>query len=455
MLPSRSRLESWSPYSLTFTGKAVHERGRAVAEAVTTLSTNIATMPDTRAWSGDAHDAATHMFERADTSTQSFSTYTTAISEALTAGASTIGGARTALLDKADQIDITGQLYVGEQWMVLITGAKMTLEEAAALERRAQAEQATVNRLLLAVGAADDATADSLTAAARPHGFEMPGASDDPFSVPTPGSQRPIDEVPNPSNAMGMMQQAIIRDTDMAQTVRDTKTETKYDPETGAEISTTTTIYKQDGSKHVTTVNARPTFSDRGPTTTETHYDKDGNEISETSSFTFNDLGDHGMTNAHVTTVKYPNGTVATLVEYPGGGKSATVQVPGRPPADVPLELFNKPILTSAESTLTGLESSRGLPMLSQEAAERVQIGAKYGGPALGIASALWDLATAETGFTRCVAAAEGVTSVTSGVLAGMATSGFGPEFAIPVGFMAGSGGTALGNWIGNTFCPR
>lgn len=408
MLPSRSRLASWNPDSLTFTGKAVHERGRAVADVMTTLSTNIATMPDTRAWSGYAHDAATHMFGRADTSTQSFSAYTTALGDALIVGAGTIGGARTALLDKADQIDMTGQLYVNDQWVVLITGAKMTLEEAAELEKRAQAEQGIVNRLLVAVGAADDATADSLAAAAKPHGFEMPFASDDPFSVPTPGSQRPIDEVPNPSNAMGMMQQAIIRDTDMAQTVRDTKAETTYDPETGEEISTTTTIYKQDGSRHVTTVNARPTFPDRGPTTTEIHYDKNGIEISETSSFTFNDLGDHGMRNAHVTTVTFPNQTVTTLVEYPGGGRSATVHVPGRPPADVPLELFDKPILTATESALTGLESARGLPMLSQEAAERVKIGAKYGGPALGIGSALWDVATAETGFTRCVAAAEG-----------------------------------------------
>ena len=457
MLPTRSRLEGWNPDSLTFAGHAVKDSGQSVADAVTTLSTNIKTMPDTKAWSGDAHTAATTMFDRAAKRTDAFSAYTSAISAALIAGADTIGAARTALLDKADQIDMTGQLNVSEQWVVLITGAEMTLEEAAALERRAQAEQVTVNGLLVKVGAADDQTADSLTAAAKPYGFEAPDASDpnDPFSIPAPGSQRPGDEVPNPSNPVGMMQQAVIRDTDMAQTVRDTKTETEYDPATGEEISTTTTIYKQDGSKHVTTVNARPTFSDRGSTTTETHYDKDGNEISETSSFTFNELGDHGMKNAHVTTVMFPNGTVTTLVEYPGGGRSATVQAPGRPPADVPLELFANPILTAAETTLTGLESSRGLPMLSQEAAERVRIGAKYGGPALGIASALWDVATAETGFTRCVAAAEGVGSVSSGVLAGIATTGMGPEVAIPVAFMAGGSGTALGNWIGNTFCPR
>lgn len=457
MLPSRSRLESWNPDSLTFTGKAIQERGRTVADAVMTLSTNIATMPDTKAWSGDAHDAATGMFERADTQTQSFSAYTDALAKALSEGAGAIGGARTALLDKADQIDMTGQLYVSEQWVVLITGAKMTLEDAAELERRAQAEQATVNRLLLAVGEADDATADSLTAAAKPHGFEVPGASDDPFSIPTPGSQRPGDEVPNPSNPVGMMQQAVIRDTDMAQTVRDTKTETKYDPATGEEISTTTTIYKQDGSKHVTTEYARTEWSDRSPATTETVYDNDGNIVSESNSVTFNEFARGDMANVKVTTVKLPDGTSTTLLQHPDGRKSATVHTPGRPVADVPLELFDNPLLTGAETAVSGLEAQArgGLPMISQEAAERVQIGAKYGGPAIGIVSSLWDVATAETGFQKCVATAEGVTSVAAGTLAGVATSGGTPLVSMSAALAAGFGGKALGNWIGNTFCPR
>ncbi|VEG58185.1 Uncharacterised protein [Mycolicibacterium aurum] len=459
MLPTRSRLERWNPDSLRFTGRAVKDSGRTVAHAVTALSTNVTTMPDTKAWSGDAHTAATTMFDRAAKQTEAFSAYTSALSGVLIAGAGTIGDARTALLDRADQIDMTGQLHVNEQWVVLIAGTRMTLDEAAALEKRAQAEQMTVNGLLLKVGAADDDTADSLAAAAMPYGVDMPGTSDpnDPFRIPTSGSQRPGDEVPNPSNPVGMMQQAVIRDTDMAQTVRDTKTETKYDPATGEEISTTTTIYKQDGSRHVTTVNARPTFSDRGPTTTETHFDKDGDEISETSSFTFNDFGDHGMENANVTTVTFPNGTVTTLIEYPGGGRSATVQVPGRPPADVPLELFDNPALMTGEAAITGLESQapRGFPMLSDDAAERVRIGAKYGGPALGIATALWDVAVADSGFQRCVATAEGVTSLTTGALAGLATSEMGPWVAITAAIGASEGGTALGNWIGNTFCPR
>lgn len=457
MLPSRSRLESWNPDSLTFTGKAIQERGRAVADSVATLSTNIATMPDTRAWSGAAHDAATGMFERADKQTQSFSAYTAALGNAFSEGAGAIGGARTALLDKADQIDMTGRLYVSEQWVVLITGAKMTLEEAAELERRAQAEQATVNRLLLAVGAADDATADSLTAAAKPYGFEVPGASDDPFSIPTSGSQRPGDEVPNPSNPMGMMQQAVIRDTDMSQTVRDSKTETKYDPVTGEEISTTTTVYMQDGSRHERTVNARSNFPDRGPTTTETHFGKDGKMITETSSTTFNELGDHSLRNAHVNTIKMADGTVVTVIERANGNKSASVITPDGRTADVPHEFFSKPVMTGVDASIAGLgaQAERGIPRLTDEALEHIKVGTKYGGPALGVATSLWSVAVADSGFEKCVAAAEGATSLTTGTLAGLATSEAGPWVAIPVAIAASEGGTALGNWIGNTFCPR
>ena len=140
MLPSRSRLERWNPDSLTFNGQAVEAGGRTVDDAVTTIANNIAIMPETRAWSGDAHTAATRMFERAQDQADAFAAYTRDVGAALRDGAGTIGAARTALLDKADEIDMNGQLHVSDQWVVLITGAAMTAEEAAALERRAQAE---------------------------------------------------------------------------------------------------------------------------------------------------------------------------------------------------------------------------------------------------------------------------------------------------------------------------
>ena len=95
-------MERWNPDSLAFTGQSIQDSGRAVADAVTTMSDNIDTMPETRAWSGDAHTAATRMFDRAQDQANAFAAYTRDVGAALRDGAGTIGAARTALLDKAD-----------------------------------------------------------------------------------------------------------------------------------------------------------------------------------------------------------------------------------------------------------------------------------------------------------------------------------------------------------------
>ena len=456
MLPSRSRLERWNPDSLAFTGQSIQDSGRAVADAVTTMSDNIDTMPETRAWSGDAHTAATRMFGRAANAASALGAYTKAVGAALWDGAGTIAEARTALLNKADEIDMSGQLLVSDQWVVLISGAAMTAEQAAALERRAQAEQMTVNTLLLAVGAADDDTAAAVTGAATSNGFQEPDPTSlDSMLVPDP--QRPGDDVPDPSNPVGFLQQAMLRDADMAQTTRDKTVETTFDPITGEEVSTTTTLVMQDGSTHARTVNATSEFSDRSPAITERYSDKDGNLISEASSVTFNEFGHHSLTNSKVTTVKLADGTVTTLIERPDGRRSATVTTPDGRHADVPLDLFNHPVLSTAGAGFSGLEAQaqHGIPILTEEAAEHVRVGAKYGGPAIGIATALWDVAVAESGFEKCVAVAEGATSVASGTIAGVATAGSAPWLVVPAVLVASGGGQLLGNWVGNTFCPR
>ena len=435
MLPSRPRLEGWNPDSLTFTGQSVSTGGQAVGDAVTRISTNINTMPETKAWSGQAHAAADKMFGRAATQTQSFTEYTGAVATALGDGAGTIGAARTALLDKADAIDMTGRLHVSDQWVVLIKGGQMTAEQAAELERRAQQEQVTVNGLLSAVGSADDNTADAITAAAQKHGFAAP----DPNSLENlvPGVARPSNEVPNPMTTTGLMQQAVLRDAEMAQTVRETTVETRYDPETGAETATVTTIHIMDGSTVVRTVNAEPDFPDRGPLTTEVHFDKDGNELSTTTSVTYKDWAGDGLGGVTSSTTVYKDGTIVTLRQSPDGIRSGTIRTPDGRQADVPINLFDHPVMSP----------------LSAVAGEFP--GGKYMGPGVAIATSLWDVAVADSGFEKCVAAVEGATSVGTGVLAGMATSGAGPWVSIPVALVAAGGGEAVGNWIGNTFCPR
>ena len=428
MLPTRPRLQRWNPDSLIPAGEAVKSRGTAVGDAVAGVDRNLKIMPETKAWSGDAHNAAAAMFDRAKKQTDEFSKYTTALGEALSGAAVSIGGARTPLLNKADEIDATGQLHVSDQWVVLIHGGQMTVEQAAALEKRAQSEQVNVNSLLARVGIADEDAAGKLTSAAQQHGFEIPNPGG--LGGLLPGIQRPGDEVPNPLSPIGILQQGALRDTDMSQTVRETTVETQYSPTTGEAVSTTTTRYMMDGSKHIETVNAKPDFSDRGPLTTNVHIDRNGNEVSRTTTVTFKSTARDGMAGKTISTTQYANGTIAEVTKWPDGKETAFVRTADGRQADVPINLIDHPILSPLGAT------------------------GKYFGPGVSIATSLWDIAVAETSFQKCVATAEGVTSVTAGTLAGIAASETGP-LAIPIGLTAALGGEALGNWIGNTFCPR
>ncbi|HEY9264486.1 MAG TPA: hypothetical protein VIQ11_07785 [Mycobacterium sp.] len=448
MLPSRSRLERWNPDSLAFTGQAVDDGGRAVADAVTMMSSNIDTMPETRAWSGDAHTAATKMFGRAADAASALAAYTKAVGAAFRDGAGTIGEARTALLNKADEIDMNGRLHVSDQWVVLITGAAMTAEQAAALERRAQAGQITVNGLLLAVGAADDDTAAAVTGAAASNEFQAP----DPTGLDNllPGIPRPSNEVPSPAAATGLMQQAMLRDIDMSQTIRDTAVDVDGD-------ITTTTHTMQDGSKQVVTEDNEYQW-DRGPTVRVTHYDKDGNFLSQTSTVTWKDSTTHSLRGATTTSTRLADGTLLQTHQWPNGRTEAKVYTPDGREGDIPIEILSNPPTAIAGGALTGLEryveQGGSIPRLSAEALENVGVGAKFAGPAVGVAEMLFNVAGAQSAFERCVDTYTGVGSVAGGFApllvpgAGWITAGL-----ISIGGSQVVG--AFGTFLGNQFCSR
>ena len=61
--------------------------------------------------------------------------------------------------------------------------------------------------------------------------------------------------------------------------------------------------------------------------------------------------------------------------------------------------------------------------MISAELSEHVRVGSKYAGPGVSILAAAWDVAVADTGFQRCVAAAEGAASLGAGTLGGIVGS--------------------------------
>ena len=66
VLPSRSTLESWRPDALITSSADVEACGESVRTAVSSIDDACERLPEVRAWSGPAHDAAAEMFGRAD-----------------------------------------------------------------------------------------------------------------------------------------------------------------------------------------------------------------------------------------------------------------------------------------------------------------------------------------------------------------------------------------------------
>lgn len=211
------------------------------------------------------------MFRRATDKSSTLARYTEAVCTALQSGAGSIGGARAALLSHADEVD-KGELSVSNMWVVLIKPARVTADKAASLQAQAQTEQKEINRLLVAVGDADDGTAAKVQAAAKDFGFTLPGPGDPRSLDPNSGLARPADEVPNPMSLDGLIQQGIVRDGDMAQTVRDSREWTTEDGQVRK------TLLMMDGSRHEIYE-----WNESLPCVEDTYYDKSGKEVSSSS----------------------------------------------------------------------------------------------------------------------------------------------------------------------------
>ena len=119
MLPSRPTLKGWNPESLATSAASITTAAMSVFGAVTGVDSACQRMPETRAWSGRSHDAAVAMFGRASRDASKVAEYANEVASALRHGSATIGAARTALLNKADEVD-QGPLNVTDQWVVLI-----------------------------------------------------------------------------------------------------------------------------------------------------------------------------------------------------------------------------------------------------------------------------------------------------------------------------------------------
>ncbi|WP_250149360.1 hypothetical protein [Mycolicibacter acidiphilus] len=409
-------------------------------------------MPEAGAWAGKSHDAATAMFSRATERASKFTSYAEGVGSAFKGGANTIGGARYRLLQAVDDID-AGELQVNDAWVVLIKPVRMSEEKIAELKVQAAKDQTEINRLLLAVGDADDQAADAMQAAAQRYGFELPDQSQSWLNL---GDLPPGDQVPNPRTPDGLEEQSLIRATDQMTNIREVS------DSLNSYGDLVTTVAMQDGSKKVIT--QHNPFGDKSKSEfrTCTEYDKSGHMLASTSSW--HELSD----GSHRTEISYPDGSVwAVSMDHSGYLTSGFITPDGRRVA-VPVEIVDK-WSSYAGAGLTGLQRHIGrggsLPMVSAESVTKIGGATKFGSPALAAATAVYDVAMANNLHDRCAAAVGGIVGAGSafggeklGAALGSAAGPFAP-IAVPVlaaaaGYAGGSYGTDFGKFIGDIICP-
>lgn len=447
MLPSRSRLQSWNPDSLGPAGTSIGSAGQTTYRTVRQLDDDCDRMDGARTWMGKSHEAATHVFNRATDRSSDFVNYTDAVADALQNGAGTIGRARSDALREADAID-KGELQVNDQWVVLIRPAGMTAEHAADLKKQAEAAQAELNPLVHAVDAADKATMQQLLQARTKEGAKFHVSRQGPPSSlpPVPGN-----EVPDPNTDAGRQLQNMVRAQDMSTTVRETAESTD---ENGNHFKT---LMMLDGSKQVIkTEGGWPPSAHKVPegTIEVTQYDPNGNEVSIAETI----KGDDGTER---TEIFWTDGTTVTMTRTPDGKCSGGVVTKDGHQGKLPDAFFAEPIPDIVAGDLTALEkqAGEGVPGLSARTLDSIEAGAKFGGPALGVASALYDITTAETRHDACVATWKGGAGVIGGMTFDAVLTVVQPELApVWAGIASGTAGFGfgkLGEVVGDMVCPQ
>lgn len=102
--------------------------------------------------------------------------------------------------------------------------------------------------------------------------------------------------------------------------------------------------------------------------------------------------------------------------------------------------------------------------MLSMDAVDKIGTGAKYGGPALGVMSAMYDFLAAPTPYDKCVSVFAGTFNVVGdaaggagGALVGAAVPGAQavtvPVFAVGASYYAGEWMKSVGTKVGEVLC--
>jgi len=253
----------------------------------------------------------------------------------------------------------------------------------------------------------------------------------------------------------GLVPQDILRKQDMATTVRDVR------EHIGPDGRLHKTLTMLDGSRHELVEGQIPVYSHPGYGTrylSDTYFDRNGNRVS--SSITEHRLTDTASSREFdLTEIRFTDGTAVTMTSWSDGTVTGDVTTAAGKHGVLPDEFFSQPIPTLAGSSLSGLEkqAQRGIPLLSASAIENVKAGAKWGGPAVGVATGIYNVVGAETVHDACVASWQAAAGTAGGIAADLLVGAFAPETLPIVATGANVGGSwafgYLGGIIGNLTC--
>lgn len=158
------------------------------------------------------------------------------------------------------------------------------------------------------------------------------------------------------------------------------------------------------------------------------------------------------------TNVSWADGTTITMTETADGVRTGScITADGRETV-LPDKFFTDPIPTMADGALSALEvkAGQGIPGLTSAELDKIKTGAKFGGPAIGLATMAYGIVSADTLHDACVAGISGTYSA----IGGIAVAGVGGAAAGPLGAF---GGSLLGSWtfgyvgavVGEVLCPK
>jgi hypothetical protein len=411
-------------------------------------------LPVDGGWTGVAHDAAQNAFDRGFKTAAHMSDVCTAVSSALTTAYHAVSRAKTDLLDTVHRVEASGDFTVDEQWVVELAAEAWTAEEIDEARDAQRAAQTEINERVSALAGADNP--QTLLGAVAKLGVSV---DRDPSGLPLPGSIPPADEAPDPSGAgavSALLQQDIIRRQWEASTPR--KVREEYIPERdGFRARHEKTLVMQDGSSQkisnidlLKTTGVEDANSTRYDWVTVETYDPAGGYVSTVESYT-------SQGGAKYTLTTFANGSTIVFTQYPNGNKTARIDVGGYS-RDIPTDdkLWQHPVSDLTGGALTGLEKGIGkaedIPYVSSATASKVEVGSRYAGPAVGIATSLVDVYRAPTLEDKCVAVASGTGGFIGGeaggqlggLLTGLATKN-------PAWIGAGAGVVSVpGGWIGS-----